>query len=166
MRATIRMPRGVYNEAIEHLLREHAFAVERVGFMYARVADAGASALLLVTSFEPVPDEEYVPDHGVGARIGGGAIRRAMQRALSTGDSVLHVHLHAHRGPTAFSRVDERELARLVPSFGRVSKNVPHGAVVFSRDHATALVWGHDGHPVRTEAVAVVGFPVTAWRAG
>ena len=159
---TIRLTRAVYNQATSQLHEQHPFALERVGFMFARFAPAGSADLILVTHFQPVPDADYVADDRVGARINSEAIRRTMQRALTTGDVVLHVHVHQHRGRPEFSGTDNREMARLVPSFARVAPSVPHGALVFSQDEAAAIIRSNAGTFERA-SVAVIGFPLTIW---
>jgi hypothetical protein len=165
MSVVVRMPRALYQRASDDLTRPHDFAWERVGFLFGRAGGGGGSTLLLMTSYDSVADDCYVQDARVGARINSTAIRAAMQRALTTGEVVLHVHVHDHRGVPGFSWVDERELARLVPSFARVAPNVPHGALVLSRDRGSAMVWMPSAAaPQRTENISVVGYPMALWR--
>lgn len=165
MSIAIRVPRKLYQHLRNDLARAHDFAWERVGFLFGRAGRAANQSLLLMTDYEPVADEQYVRDEQVGARIGSAAIRLAMQRSLTSGEVVLHVHLHDHRGVPHFSRVDEHELARLVPSFARVAPQAPHGALVLSRDRGAAAIWlPGSAASVRTEDISVVGYPISLWR--
>ena len=68
--------------------RPHPHAAERVAFMYGRLA-VMTEPLILITRYVPVPDQQYVIDPYVGARINGDAIRAAMQGCLDTGDGVF-----------------------------------------------------------------------------
>jgi hypothetical protein len=161
MKVMVRLLRNVYEEIGTDLSRPHSFAGERVGFLFGRTGNGRTTTLLLVTSYLSVEDDGYVPNEAAGARINSGTIRGVMQRALTTGEVVLHVHVHEHRGAPRFSSVDERELARLVPAFARVSADVPHGALVLSRDSAAAMVWLPGAlTPQHTQCISVVGYPM------
>ena len=96
-----------------------AHAAERVGFLYARLT-AGDQLLVVMTSYVPVADKQYVVDETVGARVNGDAIRAAMQGVIDTGQGVFHTHLHEWPGRPAFSPTDNRELPRLIPAFRAV----------------------------------------------
>jgi hypothetical protein len=144
---------------LRDLRRPHPHALERVGFVYGRVA-AGADALVLLTRYLPVPDERYVRDPSVGARIDGDALRAGMQAALDRGDGVFHAHLHEWPGRPGFSWADEAELPGLVPAFRAVSRNQPAGLFLLSPDSAIADVWlpGSDLRQ-RARRVTVGGTP-------
>ena len=164
MNPLIRITRSLYSNALADLTRPHPFALERVGFMYGRCAldDAG---LVLMGSYQSVPDDDYIDDPRVGARINSTAIRRAMQVAFSDSRAVLHVHVHDHEGRPDFSLTDLDELARLVPPFCHAAPGSLHGALVLSRNSGSALVWARaEAQPVPTECVSIVGYPLCAWR--
>ncbi len=164
MTFSVRLLRSTYEQAMTDLLRPHPFAMERVGFFYGRASNAaGPHTRLLMVDYLSIPDEHYIDDPGVGARINAAAIRAAMQHCLSTGDVALHVHLHDHAGEPMFSFIDERELGRLVPSFGAVAPHVPHGALVLSQDNGTALIWTAKNSPTKAASVSVIGFPTLKW---
>jgi hypothetical protein len=165
MTSQLRIPRVLYERARQDLHRSHSFAFERVGFMYGRAAAAMKTNLVLMSDYEPIDDDSYLKDRLVGARINGAAIRHAMQRALDTGESVFHVHVHDHRGEPRFSHIDKQELDRLVPSFGHVAPSIPHGALLLSSDRGVARVWPPAGaSPEYAEQVSVVGYPISMWR--
>ncbi len=54
---------------------------------------------------------------------------------------MFHVHMHGHAGRPGFSRIDLREQSKFVPDFFKVRREMPHGAIVFSRDMAAGRVW-------------------------
>lgn len=142
------------------LERLHRFAHERVGFVFLRYARAAKGALLMASDYEPVVESDYIEDDSVGARINSRAIRAALQRALTTGESVLHVHSHAHLGPPSFSHVDLRALSDLIPSFASVVPGVAHGGLLLSRNCATGRVWLPGTREPVAARVMVVGFPM------
>jgi hypothetical protein len=125
VKVILRIPQTVYRTAVEDLKRTHDFAGERVGFMFGRVGSGRTDTLLLVSSYEAVPDDGYVRDDYVSARINATTIRTMMQRTLTTGESAFHVHVHDHQGTPALSWLDESELARLMPSFARTGAERP-----------------------------------------
>ena len=160
----IKMTRELYERLRKDLLRPHDFAGERVGFLFGRRAAATVGKFVILVDYEPVDDDAYVEDWGVGARINSAAIRRAMQRALNSEECVFHVHLHAHRGRPGFSSVDLHDLDKLVPSFGHVAPEGAHGAIVLSLDCGAALVWPQvSSSPVAASYVHVVGYPLSHW---
>lgn len=162
MNIHMRLTRSLFDRMQQDLSRPHPVAAERVGFLYVRPGTAeGTSLLVIGTDYAAVGDDHYIEDTGVGARIGGQAIRGAMQRVLNTGEGVLHVHRHDHRGRPWFSRVDQVELRRLVPSFQNVGPKAVHGALLLSLTEATALVWppSHQ-EPVGVMRVSLIGQPM------
>jgi len=144
------------------LLRPHAFAAERVGFLVCGVAKlAPSGTVILAHSFRPVEDTDYVDDPTVGAMMGPGAIRKALEFALNNKVGMFHVHMHDHSGRTRFSLIDARESARFVPDFWNVRPGIPHGAAVLSRNSAFGMCW-HPAVPVPIEIdeFVVVGSPM------
>src|SRR5690349_13978435 len=121
MKVTVRIPKALLVAMRLDLARPHDHALERVGFLVARGAQHDRGMLLLAMDYAAVADEDYIPDSRVGARINSHAIRSALQRALTSGDSVLHTHAHEHSGTPGFSGVDARTLVDLVPSFRAVA---------------------------------------------
>jgi len=148
-------------EVKTQLRRPHSFAYERVGFLLCRVGllDQGG-VVILSHSLHDVADEDYVDDQSVGAMMGPGAIRKALQTAYNQKASMFHVHLHLHGGKPHFSGIDEEETAKFVPDFWNVQPDLPHGAIVFSDDSAFGKCWipGHQT-PVEIATFAVVGVP-------
>lgn len=140
MPITIQVPRDLYQGVLADLRRSHAHAAERIGFLYGRFAP-GDLPLVVMTRYVPVPDDQYVVDDTVGARINGDAIRRAMQGVLDTGDGVFHTHLHEWPGTPWFSRTDDEELPRLIPAFRAVGPTQATGLFLLSADSAIADVW-------------------------
>jgi hypothetical protein len=158
----LRIPSALYERVSADLKRPHPIAAERVGFLYFRPDVNGpAMTMLLAVGYWAVPDEQYVPDYSVGAKIDSAAIRKAMQHALTTGLGAFHVHEHDWPGQPGFSSIDDRESAKLMPSFKGVVPDVPHGALVFGRDGICGKAWfGSKPKPMKLSRVSVVGFPM------
>jgi hypothetical protein len=156
MPITIRLPRALYEEVLVDLRRPHAHAAERVGFLYGRLIP-GEVAQVVMTRYVPVPDEQYVVDDTVGARINGDAIRAAMQGVLDTSEGVFHTHLHEWPGTPVFSRTDNKDLPRLIPAFRAVGPTQATGLFLLSPDSAIADVWlpGAQG-PEWTSRISIV----------
>jgi hypothetical protein len=160
MSVMIRLTQKLHEEMVADLRRAHPHATERVGFLFGRLA-AGKNPLVLMTHYRPIPDEQYIEDEHVGARINGNAIRGAMQASLDTGDGVFHTHLHEWSGRPGFSFTDERELPRLVPGFQAVARAQANGLFLLSPDSAIADVWlSGDLSPTRASRVSVAGYPM------
>lgn len=158
MRTRIKIPTDLLAEVRRDLHRPHAFAFERVGFLTAGVALVGPDELLLVArEYRPVADEDYVRDPTVGVKIGGHAMRKALEFAYQPRSALLHVHTHGGRGRPDFSGVDLRSGAEFVPGFFHTVPRMPHGILVLSDDSATGLIWfsENDGGTYAAEFVSV-----------
>ena len=161
MIVTIRCPRTFHAGLVTDLERRHAFAYERVGWVFAKTSSATENEMLLFpVEYVPVKDSDYVRDDVVGARFNTASIRAALQHARNTGLSCLQTHRHDHWGHTAFSRVDINTIDNLAPSFGAMAPKAPHGGLVLSRDSAAARLWLPGGAAPATPRIVLIGFPM------
>lgn len=166
MSARVRIPRTVYEAVLADLARPHPHAYERVGFLYCRRAAASPEPLLLAFDYRTVADDDYLRDSSVGARIGSNAIHSALQTSLTLKASTLHVHQHAHSGPTFFSGVDLECLENLMPTFSRLVPDQLHGGLVLSLDRGAGALWSRETRElVRCPSVSVIGRPFRLWEA-
>lgn len=144
------------------LARPHEFAAERVGFFACRPASLAIEGIVILAhDYRPVEDQDYIDDPAVGAMMGPSAIRKALEFALNNKAGIFHVHMHEHAGRPRFSRVDARESAKFVPDFWNVRPEMPHGALVVSRDSLYGMCW-YPGvsAPIEIGDFVVVGFPI------
>ena len=79
---SLRLPRALLSEMWADLNRPHDFAHERVGFLLARQSEGHGGRILLARHYEPVPEDDYIRDPSVGARINRESIRRMLKYAL------------------------------------------------------------------------------------
>lgn len=158
----VRIPHVLFEKMKADLRRPHPFAAERVGFLSVTTGRSeGGELLVLGIEYHVVPEAHYVEDHRVGVRIGVEAIRGALERIRSTQRGLFHVHMHDYRGVPGFSGTDRREQPRLVESFQRVGRRVPHGVLVLSDDSANAWVWlPGETEPVVPRQITIVGYPM------
>jgi hypothetical protein len=134
----LRMPQLIYQQIRSDLRRSHPFAFERVGYVF--VKQSGGE-ILVVTGYESVPDEFYIEDKTVGARIDHRGIALAMKRADKNKEGILHTHIHAKRGIPKFSRDDEVDHPNFLRSFRNATPTMPHGFLLLSADKMMARVW-------------------------
>jgi len=156
-------------ERVRHdLARPHEFAAERVGFFICRTAElAPEGVVVLAYDYKSVEDEDYVDDASVGAMMGPNAIRKALEFALNNKAGMFHVHMHEHAGRPRFSRVDFRESAKFVPDFRNVRPEMPHGALVASKDSLYGMCWySAVSAPIEIDDFVVVGSPMVVVRIG
>jgi hypothetical protein len=167
MKATFRIQAPLLEQIHADLSRPHAFAKERVGFISCRVAGQTSGVALLATHYHPVDDGDYEDDPRVGAMMGEGAIRKALEYAYNQPVSMVHVHRHDHEGTPGFSRVDLTESAKFVPAFWHVRPTVPHGALVLSHDAMYGYWWNpQDKRSRPITELSVIGFPLRVFRYG
>jgi hypothetical protein len=171
MKVEIRIAGSLHREILQDLARPHPFAAERVGLVFGRVGSlAGEGKLVLLNRYHSIPDDQYVDDPAVGARIGSDAITCAMQ-AIYYGrparEVFFHIHVHPHRGETGMSGVDAREIPKMIPGFQSVGREAAHGIIILSRDHGSGWVWlpGRK-EPVAAGAISVIGKPLGVFEKG
>lgn len=159
---TLRVNANMLEQIRTDLVRPHAHAAERVGFVYARMGNQGGpEPQVLPTRYAAVADADYVEDPKVGARIGSSAIRQAMQASLSEGVGVFHIHMHEHKGRPRFSHVDLDAYPDLVRGFQNISPKLAHGALLLSEDSIECLVWlPGTKRPAEGGRIVVVGRPM------
>jgi hypothetical protein len=171
MKVEIRLTGSLHEEILRDLARPHPFAGERVGFVFGRVGsltDEGKLALL--NRYHSVPDDQYIDDETVGARIGSDALTGAMQAVYygrPAREGIFHIHVHPHIGETGMSPVDRREIPKLMPGFQSVGREAVHGIIILSRDHGSGWVWlpGRK-EPVAAGTVSVIGKPLGVFAKG
>ncbi|HQU93804.1 MAG TPA: hypothetical protein PLK77_16025 [Pyrinomonadaceae bacterium] len=162
MNVTVKLLASLRDHVISDLIRPHPFAYERIGFISAIVGNrTGKNPQVFLADYLPVPDDRYIEDSKVGARIDSAAIRMAMQYVLDNpGKGVFHVHLHDWNGQPGFSATDRREIPPIVESCRNVAANEAHGMLVFSRDKADCTVWWPGSLPVPANRISVIGHPL------
>jgi hypothetical protein len=162
MRYTLKLTRRLLLTATNDLARTHAFAAERVGFLTCRFMQAGPKTVLVLGhDYHPVADDDYIEDENFGALVGTGAFRMAMQIAYTQKVGVFHIHVHAQNGTPKPSFVDFRETEKFVPDFFHVQPNMPHGAIILSRDSLSGRVWEpKTKRPVNFSVIEVIGAPL------
>ena len=162
MIAQLRMRADLMRELQEGFDLSHAFATERVAFAFGR---SDGKRLVLLSSFLPVADDHYEPDHRVSARIGARAISAALQVALREQVATFHVHRHDHSGTPAFSRTDLRELPDVMLPFRHVVAAQPHGLLLLSHDALHCRVWWPgEPEPNEIREFNIVGSPMRLLR--
>jgi len=145
----------------EDLCRPHPYAYERVGFLSCRMASLKPTGLIILAcEYVPIDDADYQNDPTVGAMMGPGAIRKALQFALNNDVGMFHVHMHDHVGPPHPSPTDLSETAKFVPDFWHVRPQFPHGAIVLSRDSISGRCW----YPGRTKPISISRFSIVGPR--
>lgn len=171
MRVEIKLNGPLYAEMIRDLTRPHPFAAERVGFVFGRLGSlADQGRLVLLTRYHSIPDNQYLDDRAVGARIGSEALTWAMQAVYHSRparEGIFHIHLHGHRGETGMSGTDRREIPKLIPGFQSVGREAAHGIIILSADHGSGWVWLRgSAEPVHADCVSVIGTPVGVFERG
>jgi len=166
MKIHFKMLRSQRDAILRGLLRPHEYAAERVGFVSCRFGRSDSSLMVLAHTFHPVLDEDYECDPSVGARMKSAAIRSALQVALSSDVGMFHVHVHDHRGLPGPSSVDWTEWQKFVPNFWHVRPQLPHGALILSRDRLSGWCWyPKRQQPIQIERFSMVGRGMQSWRA-
>ena len=170
MKAVFKIPSLLHQAMMQDLIRSHPFAHERIGFALGRASRLSAdTALVLLTRYHPIPDEHYIADPKVGARIGTEALSWAMQAAYhgrAASEGIFHVHLHGHAGETGMSQTDYSEIPKMIPGFQTVGRTAPHGILILSLDHGSGWVWLPKSPPVQAESVSVIGAPIGVYARG
>ncbi len=160
MSAVLKIPRRLLDHALADLHKSHAHAAERVGFLACRHATTTDGPTLFSYAYLPVEDDHYERDRTCGARIGGQAIRSAMEHALAEGCTLLHVHTHGNSGQPEPSSTDKSDLPGIAASIHNVLPSVPHGWVVLSKEGMVGEIHFPSGRRAAIRDLRVVGNPM------
>lgn len=158
---TMRITRDMVTQALFDLGRPHPFALERVGFLSMRRIPFESGELLLASQWHAVPDDGYLEDRQVGARISSATIRMMLALCLDEQIGMLHVHCHDHMGRPSPSEVDDRTFAELTPAFLGAAPTERHGAMILSRNDACGRLLGADVD--ERLGLLVIGRPLELW---
>lgn len=171
MNVAIKMTGRLYDEIRHDLERPHPFAFERVGFVFGKIGTAAdGGRLVLLTRYHSIPDDQYIDDPTVGARIGPDAMTWAMQAVYHgrpTREGIFHIHLHGCLGETCMSRTDAREVPPMIPGFQSVGGEAAHGIMILSHDHGSGWVClpgSKDLMPC--SSMSVIGMPIRVFDRG
>jgi hypothetical protein len=157
----IRIPKSIYKLMHEDVIREHAHAFERIGFLYTTSLLVDGNRLILAKRYVPVNDEDYIEDDSVGARINSNAIRKSMQTLLDNKEGCFHVHLHNHTGHPNPSLIDEEGIPGIVEGFGNISPKQAHGYIILSKNSMFATVkFGKEEVYRKPSKISIVGNPM------
>jgi len=157
MNINFKITDSLLEEIVQDLARPHPFAFERVGFVACRVGNIDSEGwVILGSEYYPVEDNHYIKDKAVGAKIGSDAIRKMMELAYNEPVSIVHIHAHDHYGVPELGRTDKREMALLIPNFWHVRPNLPHAAIVLSKDSMCGFAW----EPVSKQRLAMDDFTI------
>lgn len=166
MRTSFRITTRLLNEIRNDLSRPHPFASERVGFLsVAQGSTEDETHLILGVQYHPIPDNNYINDPGVGARIDSSAILEALQRIKDTNLGCFHVHAHPWSGVPRLSKVDRREIPPLVKSMAVVgTESTTHGVLVMSPDNGYAEVWNSRSSSLAAvDQIKIIGRPLQTY---
>ena len=162
MKVHAKIPRSLLMEISNDLQRQHPFAFERVAFVSFRPADLRDGILLMATDLRSVRDEDYERDDSVGAMLGSGAFRMALQYAYNNPVSMFHVHKHDHSGIPRDSPLDRESSVQFVPDFWKVRPHFPHGTIILSKDSMSGLTWFPSMRRlIPISRFTIVGTPIT-----
>jgi len=160
----IRIPNTMLNLIKNDLRRPHDFAFERIGFIGSRhkVLSTGTT-IIFMTDYFPVPDNQYINDPDVGARINSTAIRESLQRIIDHKIGVFHTHYHTFSANSPeFSFTDMKDNPEIIKSFGYADKKQVHGMIVLGNSEMNALVKIPGESELRqVTRIIGVGYPMT-----
>lgn len=160
MTLQIRLTRKLFNDMLADLRRPHAFADERIGFAFGRLANATSQwPLIMLTRYVPLADDRYVPDKMIAVRFDAESIQLAMQEVVTHDEGCFVVHVHDWPGQPRFSVTDQRELPPVAKCFRNVGRKHPHGLLLLSPDCAAAEVWMPGTNDPVSPRINIVGFP-------
>lgn len=161
----LRIPQSINQKMWSDLRRSHPFAYERVGYAFIKLA---SESVVVITGYESVPDEFYIKDKTVGARIDHRGIALAMKRADKNKEGILHTHIHTKNGIPKFSRDDEADHPNFLRSFRNAEPTMSHGFLLLSTDKMMARVWNpkSESH-LDIFRYTIVGLPLSFdWNGG
>jgi len=158
----IKITRELYDYAKKDLLRNHDYALERIGFFLAKLTKAKDNQnIILIYEYLSVADVDYNRNSLVGASIGSVAIRKILQEILDTGDIAFHTHIHDFPGILGLSITDQQSIPPLIKSFQNINPTKPHGIFLFGEnDHNAWVLLPNTDNLKNVSKITVVGYPL------
>jgi hypothetical protein len=165
MNIHVKISQHIFDQVNKDLSRPHRYAHERIGFLFFKHGTTMDNCHLLLSSYYlSIPDEQYINDPTVGAKINSAAIRSVMQRILDTQEGTFHVHMHGFPYFQQFSTIDRDSLIRLIPSFKNVGQQSIHGALLFTKNIINGIAWlPAYPDPVKISKITIVGSPLVIY---
>lgn len=160
MNVVLKIPRKLVDQTFKDLYRRHPHAAERVGFLACKNMKMPDGLTLLGYDYMPVDDTHYIQDETCGARIGGHAIRSAMEWAMKEKCTILHVHTHGLYGQPEPSRTDKSELPGIAESLCHVVPNMHHGWAVLSKNGIAGEILRSDMRGSAITEIRIIGNPM------
>ena len=138
----IRISDTLLSQIKNDLKRPHGFAYERIGFIGSKHKLLSTGTIIIfMTEYFPVPDNQYIDDSDVGARINSTAIREALQRIIDDKIGSFHTHYHTFSANSPeFSPTDMKDNPEIIKSFSYADKKQVHGMIVLGNSGMNALV--------------------------
>jgi molybdopterin/thiamine biosynthesis adenylyltransferase len=157
-----RMSASVHQQMLSDLRRPHAFASERVGFLYTSSTTLKNGVVIIIAKeYVAVADDDYEEDHSVGAKINANAIRKGMQTLFEKQGGCFHVHLHDYMGETSPGYTDTKSLPAIAKSFSNISGEQATGFLILSSDSFYASVHLKDhANMISPTCISCVGYPM------
>lgn len=118
---------------------------ERLCVAFARYASQYNQDTIVVSDFVPLPKDAYVIDSRVPVSFDTRWLMRTAEGAAHRNAGVFLTHLHEHSGKPWFSPIDMRTNRSILRPMALINQTLPTGALLFSLDHAAALVARSDG---------------------
>ena len=157
MKVRIKIPRDLVNAALHDLERPHGHSLERVGFFSVRYSADELEPIVMCFAYHSVDEDSYLETDSCGARIGGDAIRVAMQRSSVMNCGQLWVHTHGRHQMVCPSRTDRQSGPKIIRSLANLVRNQPHGWMILSESAGYAEMRLPDESIVVTRDVRIVG---------
>lgn len=161
---TIKMTRHLLDKVMSDMKRVHEFAYERIGFLESTWKQfENDNAIIFMTGYHSIPDDQYIDDPSVGARINSEAIRTARVRTFKKQKGCFHVHYHSISFDSIpeFSDSDLKENPDIIRSFSLVSREQAHGMLLLGDKGFNALVrLPNSNELVYVDRVVIVGNPM------
>lgn len=159
----LRFSSDLEKQVRDDLERPHEFASERVGFISAsHIKLSSGKYIIFLKEYFLVPDEFYINDPLVGARINSSAIHDALQRIIDTKKGSFHVHLHSFQKQNPeFSKTDLKDNPEIVKAFSFAGRDQIHGMIIFGAKGFNALVKvPGDTELIQVSKITSIGYPM------
>ena len=157
MRLSFKITDAMLERCRTDLHRPHEFAFERVAFLITKTAWSDSRVVVLAYDYVAIPDEQYVYDPSVGARISQESVRNALNHALLRKCGVFHVHSHHFGRMLWFSETDLVDQDQMIPDFFSVSPNQVHGSLLIGGSTLTGRPWLKRNTPAHFADLQVIG---------
>jgi len=144
MNTLLKLPEGLFEDLIEHLLPRRQYAREEAAFLFVSTSRSSERVVFDVLESVNLRASDFAQQEGDYLELADDSRARLIKRAHDLGASLVEIHSHPGSSTAGFSYADRLGLSETVPHMWWRLPRRPYLALVVTTGGFDALVWLDD----------------------